>query len=107
VDLAKEKFALSNAFTVIVADELFFAQPLVAVYVSVYVFVEVGETVMDDVVAPPGAQEYVPPAGLTDVFRVVDPPLQMDAEVGVTVTVGSGLTKIVDVSVLAQVVPNV
>ena len=60
-----------------------------------------GLTEMEAVVAPPGAQEYVPPAVEGVAVNVAEPPEQMAAGV-FTVTVGVGLTVISLLAVLEQ-----
>jgi hypothetical protein len=55
------------------------------VYETVYVVVVAGETVMDAVVAPPGAHEYVPPPVTGVAVRVVDAPAQIVGELTVVV----------------------
>ena len=63
----------------------------------VYVVVEVGLTVMDCVVAPPGDHEKVPPGEDGVAFSVALCPAQTVSEF--TVTVGAGLTVTVPVAV--------
>ena len=62
------------------------------VYVTVYVVVDPGDTVIDGVVAPPGDQEYVPPEGDPDAVRDAAPPAQIVTEAGAMLTVGIGFT---------------
>ena len=66
------------------------AVPQPVVYVTVYVVVVAGETVIPCVVPAPGAQLYVPPTGIPFAFRVALLPWQIDAPVNATV--GSGVT---------------
>ena len=80
------------------------AEPQPVVYVTVYVVVVAGETVIDCVVAPPGAQLYVPPAIDGVAVRVALWLKQIDAVF--TVTVGSGIILTVPVAV-ALVQPKI
>jgi len=43
----------------VITDEAVLVAPVASVSVTVYVVVLVGETVIDEVVAPPGDHEYV------------------------------------------------
>ena len=76
-----------------------FEHPL-KVYVTVYVVVEAGLTVIAAVVAPPGDHEYVPPGSDGVAVIVALAPAQTVCEVAVTV--GTGLTVTVPVPVLLQ-----
>ena len=60
-----------------------------------------GDTLIDAVVAPPGAQEYVPPPKEGVAVKVAEPPEQIAAGV-LTVTVGVGFTVIKLVAVPVQ-----
>ena len=76
-------------------------QPAALVTVTVYVVVEPGETVIEEVVAPPGAQLYVyVPAGVTFAVRVALAPAQILALL--TFTSGIGLTVTVPEPIPAQ-----
>jgi hypothetical protein len=75
-------------FTVITPEST--AEPQPVVYVTVYVVVVVGDTVIVCVVIPPGAQLYVPPAIDGVAVRLALWLKQMVDEVP-TVTVGSGM----------------
>ena len=89
-----------NGFTVIILVDVF-VQPCAFVPVTVYVVVEVGETVTEPPVKFPGIQVYVA-APLAVI--VVLAPIQIDVAVAVVVTTGDGLTVTVAVAVLLQVV---
>ena len=72
------------------------------VYVTVYVVVVPGDTVIAAVVAPPGAQEYVPPPNDGVAVKVAEAPAQIVDVAGLIVTVGTGFTVTVLVPVLEQ-----
>jgi hypothetical protein len=86
-----EEFTLTvgAAVTVTVPDpEL--EHPPPKLYVTVYVVVEAGDTVILAVVCPPGDQEYVPPPVDGVAVNVADCPEQMVEEF--TLTVGAAVT---------------
>jgi len=66
------------------------------------VVVLAGDTVTEDVVAPPGAHEYVPPPSEGLAVSDADAPMQMVEVAGVMLTVGCGLTVTVLVPVPEQ-----
>ena len=68
-------------------------QPL-SVYVTVYVVVPAGDTVIAAVVAPPGAQEYVPPPVEGVAVNVAEAPAQIVEVAGLILTVGVAFTVI-------------
>jgi hypothetical protein len=70
------------------------------VYVTVYVVVDAGETVMLCVVAPPGDHEYVPPPVDGVAVSVAFCPAQIVCEL--TLTVGVELTVTVPLAVEGQ-----
>ena len=69
---------------------------------TVYVVVLPGDTVIAAVVAPPGAQEYVPPPKEGVAVKVADPPAQIVDVAGLMLTVGVGFTVTVLVPVFEQ-----
>ena len=69
-----------------------------------YVVVEAGDTVILDVVCPPGDQEYVPPPADGVAVNVVDCPAQIVDEF--TDTVGAAVTVTVPDPVLEHPAPK-
>jgi hypothetical protein len=67
------------------------------VYVTVYVVLVPGETVIEDVVAPPGAHEYEPPPADGVAVSVTEVPAQTGAGELIE-TVGTGFTVILCVT---------
>lgn len=99
VDVAGLMLTVGVGFTVTVLVPV--PEQPASVYVTVYVVVVPGDTVIAAVVAPPGDHEYVPPPAEGVAFKVAEPPEQIAAGV-FTVTVGVGFTVMRPVAVPTQ-----